>query len=175
MSYPAPIDEPPSNAFRPLSSRDLSFKERLQLGLEVERRIGHDLFDLGYWVSWPNPAAADGHRRPFLPRLPDLVVLLRGQHVGLEVRSVKVDFSALDDFPHELAAVGTIERWEREQSDPWAVVVVSRGPKGGRIVVPCRTRGQWKRIHSNPPMWGAPRECWRTWDWLLDRLSYPTV
>lgn len=157
------------------SERERAFQERLRQGQEIERQVGHDLFDLGYWVMWPNPLPQPGRERPFSPSHPDLVVLLPACEIGLEIKSRRTDFAGPDDFPFELAFVGATARWNTREDDPWGVVIVSRGPKRGRIVIPCRTRHQWRPVGPGGRILGAPRHCWHTWEWLLDWLQHPTT
>jgi hypothetical protein len=169
-------EEEGSSAMASAEVRRARFRARLQRGLAAERQIGHDLFDQGYWVSWPNPVSTlDGEG--FSPTQPDLLVDIGTRCVGIEVKGPSISFSGPDDYPYALALVGGIERWDRREDDPDFVVIVSMTEMAGRIVVPCRTRPRWRRVvvGGKGPSWGAPRSCWRTWEWLLERLLHPTV
>jgi hypothetical protein len=134
-----------------------------------------DLFECGYWVSWPNPPrTADGDG--FDSALGDLLVLTQTGPVGIEVKGRSIDFSGPHDFPFDLAVVGGIRRWAARADDPSFVVLASNGSLAGRLVVPVRTKSRWERVTWTPePCWGAPRSCWKSWGWLVERFRHPTV
>jgi hypothetical protein len=165
-----PLPREPTAQHSPLEARRASFAESLAIGLELERRVGHDLFDLGYWVSWPNPPQSQ-----FRAGRCDLLVLVGGKEIGLEVKSVAADFSGPDDFPFELAWVGKQKDWKRRSGNPWAVIIVSRGDRGGRVVVPSQTTPRWVVVPREELILAAPPSCWRTWSWLIERLQHPTL
>jgi hypothetical protein len=169
-----PVRHPAESQSR-IGARIVSFADSLAIGLEAERRVGHDIFELGYWVSWPNPPSHIRGQPLFHTGMSDLLVLVGGKEVGLEVKSVGADFSGSDDFPFERAWVGKQREWERRKVDPWAVIVVSRGERGGRVVVPSRTRSRWVIVPRPEPLLAAPPSCWKTWSWLVERLQHPTV
>jgi len=165
----------PSSSPRLWEPTEHDFDRSLEIGLDGERRVGLDLFELGYWVIWPNPPHRAKDPETFAREKPDLIVLVGGRGIGLEIKHVKTDFSGPDDFPYKTAFVGKLSRWDKRSDDPWAVVILSRGPKGGRLVIPVATRGTWVVERQSPPMLAAPRRCWRTWDWLIERFRHPVI
>jgi hypothetical protein len=164
------------NQLQGKSDWEEQFRSDLARGLEVERKVGFDLFEAGCLVAWGNPPAKALDSEAFEPSRPDLVVLLPSGPIGLEIKGRSVDFSGPADFPYRLALVGRVQHWEIRQDSPSFVVIVSQGAMAGRIVIPCRTKRRWQRvIRRGEASWGAPRSCWQTWCWLLARLKHPTV
>jgi hypothetical protein len=150
------------------------FAIRLARGLSIEKEVGHDLFDAGCKLVWPNPPRTKKGTAEFSETSCDLEVVVGLQVIGLEVKSSE-NFSCLEDYPYDSVLVGSTRRWATRRDYPWAVVVASRGPKRGRLVIPCRTKAWWTIIAADEPSWAAPRRVWRTWEWLLERLKHPTM
>lgn len=163
------VDHPKS------SSPRASFDSRLARGLSIERDVGHDLFEAGLWVYWPNPPHRIKGAPSFSEASSDLEVLVGTRVIGLEVKSRSEDFADPGDYPYDSVLVGSTRQWAARRDFPWAVVVVSGGPRGGRLVVPTRTKDWWTIVDSEEPSWAAPRRAWKTWDWLLERLKHPTI
>src|SRR5947208_9154249 len=158
------------------SHRSSDFVERLKHGLGVERQVGFDLFELGYWVAWGNPPTKALDPAAYEAARPDLIVSLSSGPIGLEVKGRTVDFSGPQDFPYPLALVESIRRWDTRTDHPAFVLLVSEGPKAGRLVIPSRTRHRWIQSMANNEMcWGASPSCWRTWESLLERLKQTTA
>jgi hypothetical protein len=151
------------------------FESRLARGLSIEKEVGHDLFDAGCIVVWPNPPRRKRGTTEYSETSSDLEVVIGIQVIGLEVKSRLENFSGLDDYPYDSVLIGSTRRWAIRRDNPWAVVVASRGPKRGRLVIPCRTKAWWTIVAADEPSWAAPRRAWKTWDWLLERLKYPTI
>lgn len=92
---------------------------------------------------------------------------------GIEVKKkTKVVFTGRDDFPYSSVYVGDLARWETRVDSPDYVVVYSE-ITAGRFVVPAYTRSLWRPVEPWPsasPILAAPRDCFKTWEWMVRRL-----
>jgi hypothetical protein len=141
-----------------------SFEDCLRQGLAAERAIGLDLFDLGYWVQWPNPPINRKEDGSFRPNRPDLLVMVGDRPISIEVKSRSSDFAGPDDCRFDSVWVGKVRHWAERADNPHLIVVVSTSAKAGRLVIPCTTRMWWRQqVVDGEPTWGVPRRAWRSW------------
>lgn len=158
-------------------------------GFQYQLHIAVDLLCEGFVVSISTLRFDYGLKETLAQRSPsdiDVSVLVGQVRFRLEVKSYPYKFTGPEDFPFELAFVGTIPSWEKSLTPPHATVIVSQLVQGGRLVVPSSTKNEWVKTSIfdakrgiYEPTFGARKDSWRTWEqlvsWLRHRANVKTI
>lgn len=167
----------------------------IERGIAAQRRVAHDLLDVGLTVRLPVPSFVEperGHNNiDSVSRFADVAdILLTPRKLKIEVKERGLSFSGPEDFPYETCMMGDLRSWEQLQTPPAATVILSTS--GGRMVVPTP-----RQIEDGIPVgWQtnlnydsqrdievrsvlAPRTFFRSWnvflDWALEQEEEPHV
>jgi hypothetical protein len=157
-------------------------KALISAGIAAQRRLAHDLVDVGLTVRLPLSAfvePVDGPNINSVRRFADVADILIGPGLKIETKERSFEFTGPEDFPYDTCMMGDRRSWVALRHPPVATVVLSKS--GGRMVVPTPS----VLVNRIPLGWSceenydsqrdivvdsvlAPRSFYRAWDVFIE-------